>query len=96
MTLHTLPDVIGGSTATRLVSTPGPRARWIAIAAETGSSAVASIGDANVSATRGVDIPIAIPFILPENGADPTDSYDLYNTWVFVPTGTTLTITYGV
>lgn len=93
MTVHTLPDIAGTSLATRLVATSGPRARWILLASEVG---VSNVGDSLVSATRGVDLPIGIPVLLPENGADPTDTYDLFNTYVFVPSGSTLTVTYGV
>lgn len=93
MTLHTLPDVVGDSTAKRLVSTPGARARWIKLCSEVG---VSNVGDASVLAAQGVDLPAGVPVTLESNGADPTDVYDLYNTWVFVPSGSTLTITYGV
>ncbi|HXI42317.1 MAG TPA: hypothetical protein VNH83_20205 [Bryobacteraceae bacterium] len=93
MTVHTIADIVGSSTAVRLVATPGLRARWILFCSEVG---VSNVGDANVSASRGVDLPAAVPVIFPQNGADQTDAYDLYNTWVFVPTSSTLTVTYGV
>lgn len=56
----------------------------------------ATVGDVNVAANIGVDIPQNSPILLPDNGADPTDTYDLYNVWVFVATGATLSVTYGV
>ncbi len=93
MTLHTLPDIAGSSTAVRLVATSGLKARWIKVTSEVG---VSNIGDASVSATQGVDCPVGVPVTLESNGADATDVYDLYNTWVWVPSGSTLTITYGV
>lgn len=95
MTLHTLPDIVGTGVKQRLVATSGLRARWIALNVDT-SSFDATVGDVNVAAAQGIDIPQNAPIILPENGADPTDTYDLFNVWVFVAIGATLSITYGV
>jgi len=93
MTVHTIADIAGSGAAVRLVATPGLRARWILFCSETG---ISNVGDANVAAARGVDCPAAVPVLFPQNGADQTDAYDLYNTWAWVPNGSTLTITYGV
>jgi hypothetical protein len=92
MTVHTLPDIVGLSTAP--LAATQKRARWILFTA-TGSTA-ASVADSTTDATHGSDLVPNVPVLYPENGADPTDTYKLDEMTAYVPSGTTLTITYGL
>lgn len=91
MTPQTLPDIVGPQT-TALVATAGTRrARHVCFTC-TGTGPV-RWGDANVSATRGQAIPSGVSVITPANEGDIVDSLDLAAINVYVPSGTTLTVT---
>jgi hypothetical protein len=93
MTIVNLPDVAGANSATRLVSTAGPKARWIMI---TPSGANGTrIGGSTVAAASGLSLLQNGTYTFNTNSADPLDAIDLYNTWIYAPSGATITISYG-
>jgi hypothetical protein len=94
MTLQTRADITGAD-AKVVLGVAGSRARVIWITATTG---IARFGDINVSSSRGVVIPggtVPAEFIAPQNGADQSDSYHLDLCYVYVPSGTVVSITFG-
>ncbi len=95
MTITTIADVAGANTTTRLssVSSPAPRARILIITATGGT---ARAGDSLTAAARGVLLPASVPVTFEASAADITDSFSLYDFFVYTPSGTTLTITYGL
>lgn len=92
MTVLPIAD-IAGDNAAHALGTAGQRARWIKV---TASGGTARLGNSAVAAAVGVLCPQNVPVTLESNGADPTDSYDLAGIEAYVPSGTTLTVTYGV
>ena len=91
MTPQTLPDIIGASSSIPLVATPGTRkARHIMFTATSGT---ARWGGASVGAAQGQLIPQSVPVTTPANEGDETDMLDLASVYVYVPIGTTLTVT---
>jgi hypothetical protein len=93
MQLVSQPDIVGPATQ-RLVATPGTKARVI-FATATGNSTGATIGDANVGAAQGFHLASGAPFGLYADPDDMTARWDLYETWAYVPSGVTLTWSYG-
>lgn len=70
-------------------------AREIILQVTAGASG-ARFGDSNVGAAQGANIPASVsPTILRCTVADVTDRFDLTLVYVFVPNGSTLTITIG-
>lgn len=56
----------------------------------------ARFGDSNVGATRGVNLPASVgPTVLRTSVADERDKIDLTLAYIYVPAGSTLTITIG-
>ena len=95
MTVHTLPDIVGPSTATFTIPAGQTnKARWIIFTASGSTAAV--VGDSNSGAARGARLVPSIPITYPQNSCDVTDLYDLTNMTAYVPSGTTLTVTYGI
>ena len=97
MTVKTLPD-IAGDNAVHQLSTTVVYAKWVQFSASGGASAP-RVGDSNVSSSRGLAVPSAtaatsppVDFPIP---SDPLESYTLNELYAYVPTGTTLTITYA-
>lgn len=92
MTVQTLAD-IAGDGAKHQLTTSLLTAKYVCFTA-TGGSTPPRVGDTNVSASRGVAVPIAGP---PVELPMPTDTFDVYSLnaiFAFVPNGTTLSITY--
>ncbi len=92
MTPSTAADITGDN-AKHALGSAGQRARRIVLTATGGN---ARVGDTNVSSTQGALIIQNVPLTLEQNGADPTDAYDLSNTYVYVPSGTTLSRSFFV
>lgn len=92
MTVTTAADIVGANGKVALGAV-GRRARRIFLTALGGN---ARFGDVNVSSTQGAQIIENVPFTAPDNGADPTDSYDLAATYVYVPTNTTVSVTFEI
>lgn len=89
MTITSLADVVGASTTTAIAATP-KRARWVALCALSGT---ARVGASNAAATVGVQIIQNVPQTLWSAGE--ADSIDLSKLYLYTPSGTTVTITYG-
>jgi hypothetical protein len=100
MTVHTLGDIVGPVTAASLAVDPSLTAKWILFTATTAASAgvqgavVAGKGD-TVGPVNGAHLQQNVPVLYPPNPTDPTDVYQLSQMQVYVPSGVTLTITYG-
>lgn len=98
MKIFALPDISGDGAAHQLVAT-STKAKWVSFSA-IGNGPV-RIGDASVTSSRGVSVPgVATvggtPVVFPPDGSDMTAIYDLSMIYAYVPSGTTLTISYGV
>lgn len=93
MQAYTIADITGDNAKHQLSATPGQRARWVCFSALGGPMRV---GDTNVAAARGASVPQNQTVIWPEDGADATSGFDLSMVYLYVPSGTTATITYGV
>jgi len=61
-------------------------------ATTSGGSTAAAIGGPDVGPINGAHLPQGVPVVLPPSPQSASDVWDLYNTWVYVPAGTTLTI----
>lgn len=93
MTVRSIADITGDNAPHAISSTSGPRARRLFLTAHSGS---ARLGDASVTAARGVELPTDVEVTVSASDADPTDSIDLSAVYAYVPSGTTLTISYAV
>lgn len=92
MTIHSIADIAGGSATVPLLATVGTRARRIFLGV-VGSGTV-RVGDANVTSSRGVAVVAATPLTISVSDADETDLIDLNTVNAYVPSGTTLTVSY--
>lgn len=92
MTIHSVADIVGNSTAVQISATEGLRARRLFLCAQTTSNA--RFGDANVTATQGVELPKDTVVVISASDADPMDTIDLTKAYVYVPSGTTVTVTW--
>ena len=92
MTIQTRADIAGADAKVALSSTQGVKARRIWL---TASGGTARFGDANVAVGRGVICPQNVLVTISASDADPTDTIDLTIASVYVPTGTTLTVSWG-
>ena len=93
MTILTAADIVGANAKVAL-GTAGQTARRIFITAT--GSANARFGDTNVGAARGAALPNGTPVQLTASDSDLTASFDLSQTFVYVPTGTTISYTWAV
>ncbi len=87
MQLRTVLDIVGDNTAHPLSVIP-QGARWVILGGIGGSF---RLGDMNVSANRGASVTSAV---LPLDGVVHS-FYDLSLVWVYVPTGVTVSISWG-
>jgi hypothetical protein len=75
------------------------KAKWILLNATTSgggtAAVVASVGE-TADATHGAHLQPNVPILYPQNQNDPSEVYDLSKLQAYVPSGTTLTITYGI
>jgi hypothetical protein len=85
MVIRSLPDITGTGSPIPLVATPGTRARRIFL---TALSAVARFGDASITATRGVELPVGVEVTISCSDADMTDLIDLSTACVLQSGGT--------
>lgn len=93
MTVQTLADIVGPFTGP-LNPLPGKqRARHIYF---TSIGGVSRWGDASVGANRGSELPSGVPVVTSANEADISDTLDLGQVNVYVPSSSTLTITLTV
>ncbi len=89
MQLYTVADITGDSAAHALA----PAARVWFIAATGG---VLRVGDASVAAARGVNVAQNTPLTLVPDGSDVTAKWPAGTVYVYVPSGATASISYGV
>lgn len=90
MQVNSLPDIVGDNTA-HVIGQVGVTARWVTIGAIGGAL---RFGDGNVGAARGVNIAQNTAKTI-EAESDITAVLDLSLLYVYVPTGSTATISYG-
>jgi len=94
MQIYSLPDIAGSNTTVEISAT-AIQARWVAFSAN-GS---AHVGDSTASAAKGVvvngTVQSAPVIVFSANEADPTDRIDLSQIYAYVPTASTLHISYG-
>ena len=96
MVIQTAADIAGGNAKVAL-GTAGQRARRLFLTSHTASSgAPARFGDVNVAAARGVELPLDVQVTISASDADPADSIDLSTSYVYVPSGTTVTFAWGI
>ncbi len=93
MVIQTAADIVGAN-AKVAVGNSGTRARRLFLTPH-GSSA-ARFGDTNVAAARGVELPADIMSVISASDADVTDSFDLSTVYLYVPSGTTVTVAWGI
>jgi hypothetical protein len=91
MTLRTIADIAGANTTVQ-IATSG-RARKLFFTSVTAAS---RFGDINTGAARGVSLPAGIPVTIGASDADIADGFQLSECYVYVPSGTTLTVAIGV
>ena len=89
MQLHTIADITGDSAAHQLAVA----ARVFFIGATGG---VLRVGDINVSATQGVNVAQNTAITLVPDGSDITSKYPTGTVYVYVPSGATASISYGI
>jgi hypothetical protein len=92
MTIHTIADIIGGSATVALTATQGIFARRIWL---TSLTAASRFGDASTSASQGVSLPTNVPVVISASDADITDRIDLTKAYVYVASGSTVTVSYA-
>lgn len=92
MQIYSLPDLTGGS-ATVPIGAAGLEARVLILTSLVGTS---RFGDSSASATRGVALPPNVPVIFRASDADKFDFIQLSNASAYIPSGSTLTIAYGI
>lgn len=90
---------ISGDNAKHQISTTNVQAVWVAFTVVAASGvAAARVGDTNVSSSRGAAVVTntrALVFPPRDAGPGAWDMYNLANLYAYVPSGVTLTITYG-
>lgn len=100
MTIQTIPDFVGASGSVPIAAQPTSgaanlQARRIFLCAHGSSNA--RYGDkANVGAARGVELPADTVVTISVSGADITDRIDLTQQGLYIPTGTSVSVSYGI
>lgn len=92
MVIQTAADIVGGNAKVAL-GTAGQRARRIFI---TPTGGKCRFGDVNVASARGVELNTDVETVISASDADPADSIDLSTSYVYVPSGTTVTFAWGI
>lgn len=94
MTIQTSADIAGANKAVPLSAIVGSQpARRIWLCAHGSSNA--RFGDVNVAAARGVELPQDTLQTFSASDADATDGIDLVNAYVYVPSGTSVSVAWG-
>ena len=92
MTIETLADITPNSTATPLSTNENLRAAWIIFSA-VGSTI--RVGDANVSASRGILLPTGVPVPFPPPGTYDQGQMYLKQVHVWGVGADKVSVTYG-
>jgi len=92
MQISTLAD-IAGAGATVPLTTGAAQARALYLTAIGGT---ARFGDSSVTAAQGVELPDGVMCAFGVNNDDRVDTIQLNQAHVYVPSGTTVTVSYGL
>lgn len=92
MTIQTRADITGAD-AKVVIGTAGQAARRIFL---TPTGGKCRFGDTSVSATRGVELNTDVETTVSANDSDISDRIDLTQVYAYVPSGTTLTVTWAL
>lgn len=92
MVIQTQADIVGANAKVAL-GTAGQRARRLFL---TPTGGKCRFGDVNVAAARGVELNTDVETTISASDADETDSMDMSTVYVYVPSGTTLTVAWGI
>ena len=90
MTIHTEADIVGAGTKV-VLGIAGQFARRILL---TPTGGKCRFGDTNVSASQGVELNTDVETTISANDSDISDRIDLSQAWIYVPNGTTVTVTW--
>jgi hypothetical protein len=93
MQLITIADIVGANTKVPILATAGLKARFLVLTPLGGNCRV---GDTNTSASQGAALIQNTTTVIPLDGADRPSTYALSSNFAYVPSGTTLTVSYGV
>jgi hypothetical protein len=93
MTINTVADITGDNAKHAISATANASARSLWLTAHGSSNA--RFGNVNVAAASGVQLTADVQSTFSANAADPTDWIDLTAAYVYVPAGTTVSITWG-
>lgn len=92
MTVNTEADIVGANAKVAL-GAANQYARRIWLTAHGSSNA--RFGDVNVAAARGVELPADVECTFSASDADVSDRINLALAYVYVPSGTTVTVAWG-
>jgi hypothetical protein len=92
MQIYTIADIAGANTTVPIGTAP-QQARALFLTAIGGA---ARFGDANASASQGMELPEGVPVTIRASEADKFDHIQLGNASAYVPSGTTLTVAFGI
>ena len=96
MRFYTAADVVGAGQAVALSTLFTQTYAKELVFGITAGSGPARFGDSNAGASRGVPIPASVqPLVLRTTVADVTDQFSLALHYVYVPNGTTLSVSIG-
>jgi hypothetical protein len=92
MVITDLADIAGDNAVHALAASGEARALFLtAVGGPARFGSVATVG-----AARGVDLPTGVPVTIRASEADRTDRFNLTQMGVYIPSGTTLTISTGI
>jgi hypothetical protein len=91
MTINTAADFTSSGSAQQIASASKEcRRLWL-----TAIGVAARFGDANVGAAQGVELPVGIEVTFAASDSDDTDTIHLDQCYLFVPSGSTVTVSWG-
>lgn len=91
MTINTVADFTSSASAQQ-IATASHQCRRLWLCATGGK---ARFGDANVGAARGVELPADVEVTIAASDSDATDTIQLDQCYVYVPSDVTVTVTWG-
>ena len=91
MTITTVADFTSGGSAQQIAAASKEcRRLWL-----TATVAAARFGDASVASGQGVELPVGIEVTIAASDSDPTDTIHLDQCYLYVPSGSTVSVTWG-
>lgn len=94
MTINDIADIAGNDGVHAISGSTPANARQLTLCASGGTARFGA--KATVGAARGTLLPQNVPVVFHASQSDQIDTIDLTQAAVYVPTGTTLTISAGV